>query len=44
MASCRTAKSSDNTCIPDCDQGVLLRNNWLVTMAFLPAPPNNGRP
>jgi hypothetical protein len=35
-------KSADNTCIPDCNSGTLLRNDWLVTMAFLPAPPNNG--
>jgi hypothetical protein len=35
-------KSADNTCIPDCNSGALLRNDWLVTMAFLPAPPNNG--
>ena len=38
----QTTKSSDNTCIPDCNQGALLRNNWLVTMAFLPSAPNNG--
>jgi hypothetical protein len=31
-------KSSENTCVPDCNSGALLRNNWLVTMAFLPAP------
>jgi hypothetical protein len=31
-------KSADNTCNPDCNSGALLRNNWLVTMAFLPAP------
>jgi hypothetical protein len=31
-------KSSDNTCTPDCNSGALLRNDWLVTMAFLPAP------
>jgi hypothetical protein len=36
----QTKKSSDNTCTPDCNQGTLLRNNWLVTMAFLPAPPS----
>ncbi|HTT89536.1 MAG TPA: hypothetical protein VMF65_08260 [Acidimicrobiales bacterium] len=34
----QNTKSSDNTCIPDCNQGTLLRNDWLVTMAFLPAP------
>jgi len=32
-------KGPDNTCNPDCNSGTLLRNNWLVTMAFLPAPP-----
>ncbi len=35
----QTSKSSTNTCIPDCNQGALLRNDQLVTMAFLPAPP-----
>jgi hypothetical protein len=38
----QNTKSADNTCIPDCNQGTLLRNNWLVTMAFLPAPPKDG--
>ena len=33
------SKSADNPCSPDCNSGALLRNNWLVTMAFLPAPP-----
>jgi hypothetical protein len=36
----QTSKSSTNTCNPDCNSGVLLRNNSLVTMAFLPAPPS----
>jgi hypothetical protein len=34
-------KSADNTCIPDCNSGAMLRNDWLVTMAFLPAPPKD---
>lgn len=34
----QTQKSSTNTCNPDCNQGTLLRNDELVTMAFLPAP------
>ena len=38
----QNTKSADNTCVPDCNSGALLRNDWLVTMAFLPAPPNNG--
>jgi hypothetical protein len=38
----QNTKSADNTCIPDCNTGTLLRNNWLVTMAFLPAPPKDG--
>jgi hypothetical protein len=38
----QNAKSADNTCVPDCNSGALLRNDWLVTMAFLPAPPTNG--
>jgi hypothetical protein len=35
----QTSKSSTNTCNPDCNSGVLLANNTLATMAFLPAPP-----
>jgi hypothetical protein len=34
----QNSKSADNSCNPDCNSGALLRNNWLVTMAFLPAP------
>jgi hypothetical protein len=37
----QTSKSSTNTCNPDCNQGTLLRNDQLVTMAFLPAPPKD---
>jgi hypothetical protein len=29
---------NQDTCDPDCDSGVLLENDWLVTVAFLPAP------
>jgi hypothetical protein len=35
----QTQKSTSNPCNPDCNSGVLLANNQLVTMAFLPAPP-----
>jgi hypothetical protein len=35
----QTQKSTSNPCNPDCNSGVLLANNELVTMAFLPAPP-----
>jgi hypothetical protein len=28
----------EDTCNPDCDSGVLLKNDQLVTVAFLPAP------
>ena len=34
--------SGQDTCNPDCDEGVLLENDQLVTIAFLPAAPNNG--
>ena len=34
----QTQKSTANPCNPDCDSGVLLENDQLVTMAFLPAP------
>jgi hypothetical protein len=33
------ATGYEDTCNPDCDSGVLLENDQLVTMAFLPAPP-----
>jgi hypothetical protein len=32
-------KSSEDTCNPDCASGVLLADDQLVTVAFLPAPP-----
>lgn len=32
----------EDTCNPDCDSGVLLENDQLVTVAFLPAPPKHG--
>jgi hypothetical protein len=35
----QTQKSTSNPCNPDCNSGLLLANNELVTMAFLPAPP-----
>jgi len=31
----------EDTCNPDCDGGVLLENDQLVTIAFLPPPPKN---
>jgi cell division septation protein DedD len=31
----------EDTCNPDCDGGVLLENDQLVTVAFLPAPPKH---
>jgi hypothetical protein len=34
----QTQKSTANPCNPDCNSGLLLANNQLVTMAFLPAP------
>lgn len=40
----QTKKSATNTCNPDCNSGVLLKNNTLVTMAFLPAPAGGGTP
>lgn len=39
-----TKKNSLDTCDPDCDQGVLLKNDDLVTIAFLPAGTNNQPP
>lgn len=32
------ANGYEDTCDPDCDSGVLLENDQLVTIAFLPAP------
>ncbi|HXW77893.1 MAG TPA: hypothetical protein VEJ84_00260 [Acidimicrobiales bacterium] len=37
----QTSKSTANPCNPDCNSGLLLANNQLVTMAFLPAPPKD---
>ncbi|HMK97726.1 MAG TPA: hypothetical protein VK425_09295 [Acidimicrobiales bacterium] len=34
----------EDTCNPDCESGVLLENNWLVTIAFLPSPPKHQTP
>jgi hypothetical protein len=34
----QTQKSTANPCNPDCNSGLLLANDQLVTMAFLPAP------
>jgi hypothetical protein len=31
----------EDTCNPDCDSGVLLEDDQLVTIAFLPAPPKH---
>jgi hypothetical protein len=31
-----------DSCSPDCNSGVLLEDDQLVTVAFLPAPPSNG--
>ena len=33
-----------DTCSPDCVSGVLLQNNQLLTIAFLPAPPKGKTP
>ena len=38
------AKGYVDTCSPDCASGVLLENNQLVTIAFLPAPPKAKTP
>ncbi len=38
------AKGYVDTCNPDCASGVLLENNQLVTIAFLPAPPKGKTP
>jgi len=35
------SKGWEDTCDPDCDSGVLLENDQLVTIAFLPAPPKH---
>jgi len=34
----------EDTCNPDCDSGVLLENDQLVTVAFLPVPPKGKTP
>ena len=34
----------EDTCNPDCDSGVRLENDQLVTIAFLPAPPKHKTP
>jgi len=34
----------EDPCNPDCESGVLLENNWLVTIAFLPSPPKHQTP
>jgi len=34
----------EDTCNPDCESGVRLENDQLVTIAFLPAPPKHGTP
>lgn len=36
--------ADDNTCDPDCDAGVLLRDGHVVTIAFLPPGPDNKPP
>jgi len=35
---------NEDTCDPDCDSGVLLEDDQLVTIAFLPAPPKDQSP
>lgn len=40
----QTKKNSLDTCSPDCDSGVLLKNDQLLTVAFLPAGPDNQPP
>ena len=38
------ASGLEDTCNPDCDSGVLLENDQLVTIAFLPAPKKGSTP
>ncbi|HXR21701.1 MAG TPA: hypothetical protein VN786_04010 [Acidimicrobiales bacterium] len=38
------AQGLEDTCNPDCDSGVLLENDQLVTIAFLPAPKKGSTP
>ncbi|HUC15834.1 MAG TPA: hypothetical protein VMS00_15395 [Acidimicrobiales bacterium] len=38
------ANGLEDTCNPDCDSGVLLENDQLVTIAFLPAPKKGSTP
>jgi hypothetical protein len=38
------AQGLEDTCDPDCDSGVLLENDQLVTIAFLPAPKKGSTP
>jgi hypothetical protein len=38
------ASGLEDTCDPDCDSGVLLENDQLVTIAFLPAPKKGSTP
>jgi hypothetical protein len=40
----QTTKNADNLCQPDCDAGALLRDDQLVTIAFLPAGKDNKPP
>jgi hypothetical protein len=40
----QTSKGSTDSCSPDCDSGVLLEDDQLVTIAFLPAGADNKPP
>jgi hypothetical protein len=39
-----STQGREDTCNPDCESGVRLENDQLVTIAFLPAPPKHGTP
>lgn len=43
-AGAPNAQGLEDTCSPDCDSGVLLENDQLVTIAFLPAPKHGKTP
>ena len=38
------SKGNEDTCNPDCNSGVRLENDQLITVAFLPAPPKGKTP
>jgi hypothetical protein len=39
-----STQGREDTCNPDCESGVRLENDQLVTIAFLPVPPKHGTP